>query len=62
MCCPTSSPNVKEEEKKKREEEKEEEKKREEEKDERVHYDGYQVIRALPDSQDQLDTLQTIGE
>ena len=27
-----------------------------------MHYDGYQVIRALPHSQDQLDTLHTIGE
>lgn len=26
-----------------------------------MHYDGYQVIRALPHSQDQLDTLHTIG-
>ena len=33
-----------------------------EEDEDRVHYDGYQVIRALPDSQDQLDTLHTIGE
>ena len=34
----------------------------EEEDEDRVHYDGYQVIRALPHSQDQLDTLHTIGE
>ena len=27
-----------------------------------MHYDGYQVIRALPHTQDQLDTLHTIGE
>ena len=47
MCSPTSSVDVK---------------KTEENKEERVHYDGYQVIRALPDSQDQLDTLKTIGE
>ena len=33
-----------------------------EETGDRVHYDGYQVIRALPHSQDQLDTLHTIGE
>ena len=33
-----------------------------EEDDDRVHYDGYQVIRVLPHSQDQLDTLHTIGE
>ena len=45
-----------------KEEKKEEEEKREEQEEMRVHYDGYQVIRALPDSQDQLDTLQTIGE
>ena len=32
-----------------------------EETEDRVHYDGYQVIRALPHSQDQLDTLHTIG-
>ena len=30
--------------------------------EDRVHYDGYQVIRALPDSQGQLDTLHIIGE
>ena len=47
MCSPTSSVDVKE---------------TEENKEERVHYDGYQVIRALPDSQDQLDSLKTIGE
>ena len=34
----------------------------EDEDEDRVHYDGYQVIRALPHSQDQLDTLHTIGE
>ena len=28
----------------------------------RVHYDGYQVLRALPVSHAQLDTLHTIGE
>ena len=33
-----------------------------EETEDRVHYDGYQVIRALPHTQDQLDTLHTIGE
>ena len=33
-----------------------------EEEEDRVHYDGYQVIRALPHSQDQLDILHTIGE
>ena len=34
----------------------------EDEDEDRVHYGGYQVIRALPHSQDQLDTLHTIGE
>ena len=33
-----------------------------EEEEGRVHYDGYQVLRALPDSHAQLDTLHTIGE
>jgi len=33
-----------------------------EETGDRVHYDGYQVIRALPHSQDQLDTLHTIED
>ena len=33
-----------------------------EEDEDRVHYDGYQVIRALPHTQDQLDTLHTIGQ
>ena len=41
---------------------KETEDEKEKRKEERVHYDGYQVIRALPDSPDQLDTLQTVGE
>ena len=45
-----------------KEEKKEEEEKPEDTEEERVHYDGYQVIRALPDSQDQMDTLKTIGE
>ena len=34
----------------------------EEEEEGRVHYDGYQVLRALPVSHAQLDTLHTIGE
>ena len=32
------------------------------EEDEKVSYEGYQVIRTFPSTHDQLDTLQFIGK